>query len=89
MHMADSVRMCIDMGIGIDPLVTVAKRVFSFMARAYKTKPAGWVAQVGGWWSVRLLLILATDRAHHADRHAHSHGHRHRHQGGAARQHCD
>jgi hypothetical protein len=54
MHMADRVRMCIDMGIGIDRLVTVATRVFWFMARAYKTKPAGWVAQVGGCWSIGL-----------------------------------
>ncbi len=40
MHMADSVRMCIDMGIGIDRLVTVANRVWFLMARAYKKQPA-------------------------------------------------
>jgi hypothetical protein len=50
MHMADSVRMCIDMGIDIDTekRVTVANGCSWFMARAYKTKPAaGWPRSAG------------------------------------------
>jgi len=50
MHMADSVRMCIDMGIGIDSekRVAGANGCLSFMAVAYKTKPAaGWPRSAG------------------------------------------
>jgi hypothetical protein len=76
MHMADSVRMCIDMGIDIGGETCV------------QNKTRRWVAQIGGCWSARLCLALPVDRAHHADTHAHSHGHRHRHASAAANQHC-
>jgi len=71
MDMADRVRMCIDMGIAARTFARAAVEVVSVMVVAYKTKPAVWVTQVGGCWCVRLLLLLAADRAHHADTHAH------------------
>ena len=90
MDIADRVRMCIDMGVATNVVVGVAVEVVSVMTVPYKTKPAGWVVQVGGRRCVRLSLSLEADRAHHADTFAHSHGHRHRHRhhDGAARQHC-
>ena len=50
MHMADGVRMCIDIGIGIDSAqcVTVANGLGLFMTDAYKAKPAaGWPRSAG------------------------------------------
>jgi hypothetical protein len=83
--MADVVRMPIDMDIGIDTIAVVGVSVMS--VGPYKTKPAGWIVQVGGCVEDRLCSGLAAERAHHADGHARLHGHRHRHRDGAARQH--
>jgi hypothetical protein len=50
MHMADGVRMCIDIGIGIDSAqrVTVANGLGLFMTDAYKAEPAaGWPRSAG------------------------------------------
>jgi hypothetical protein len=83
--MADVVRMPIDIGIGIDTITVVRVSVMSI--GPYKTKPAGWMIQLGGCVEVRLCSSLAAERAHPADGHARLHGHRHRHRDGAARQH--
>jgi hypothetical protein len=48
MDMADRVRMGIDMGIAMSAVERAAVEVVSVMIRPYKTKPAGWMIQVGG-----------------------------------------
>jgi hypothetical protein len=51
MDMADRVRMCIDMGIDTNTVERAVREVVRIMACPYKTKPAGWIVQVGGcWW---------------------------------------
>jgi hypothetical protein len=65
MHMADSVRMCIDMGIdvGSEKRVTVANDRSWFMALAYKTKPAaGWPRSAGAGRLECVWLYRSTAR---------------------------